>query len=90
MGLHETEWAWRQPTKNSSEKVLLLAIAKNHTPSGNPLPVKALAALAGLRLRTTYFVLHRLEEGGHITTRKYGQSNQIQISLNLDVANSRE
>lgn len=86
IGLNATRWAWAAPVASSSERLVLLALAKHADEDGSSFPsADTLAEETRLNRKTVFSALTSLCEGGLIVRScRSGQGRRNQYELRLD------
>lgn len=87
VGLHATRWAWSVPVSSSSERLVLLALAK-HDSDDDELPYPSAETIAKetrLNRKTVFSAIASLCEAGFIVrSAKTGQGRRNQYELNFN------
>lgn len=87
VGLHATRWAWSVPVSSSSERLVLLALAK-HDSDDDELPYPSAETIAKetrLNRKTVFSAIASLCEAGFIVRSvKTGQGRRNQYELNFN------
>lgn len=86
IGLNATRWAWAAPVASSSERLVLLALAKHADEDGSSFPsADTLAEETRLNRKTVFSALTSLCEGGLIVRScRSGQGRRNQYELRID------
>lgn len=86
IGLNATRWAWAAPVASSSERLVLLALAKHADEDGGSFPsADTLAEETCLNRKTVFSVIASLCESGFIVRScRSGQGRRNQYELLLD------
>lgn len=86
IGLNATRWAWAAPVASSSERLVLLALAKHADEDGGSFPsADTLAEETRLNRKTVFSALTSLCEGGLIVRScRSGQGRRNQYELRID------
>ena len=86
IGVNATRWAWAAPVASSSERLVLLALAKHADEDGSSFPsADTLAEETRLNRKTVFSALTSLCEGGLIVRScRSGQGRRNQYELRID------
>lgn len=86
IGLNATRWAWAAPVASSSERLVLLALAKHADEDGSSFPsADTLAEETRLNRKTVFSALTSLCEGGLIVRScRSGHGRRNQYELRID------